>query len=298
VQSRFPDATDVEALGAGEWSSAYSFGSGDQQYVLRLGSYLEDYQKDRAAMVFTGPDLPVPEIIELGDALNGVYAISVRAYGEPLDELGEAEFRRTLPSVFRMLDAMRLVDVSATSGYGLWRPDGSAPYTSWRKFLLDVRNGPTVSRIDGWLERLESVPAAMAVFEDGYRELERLAEGCPEERHLIHANIVGDNVRVSDGQVSAVVDWGTAMYGDFLYDLGRLTFYTPWYPEMQPVEIIGEARTHHGSIGLEVPDFEERVRMCQVHVGLDAQVYNAFTERWAELERAGERTLELALRTS
>jgi hypothetical protein len=42
-----------------------------------------------------------------------------------------------------------------------------------------------------------------------------------------------------------------------------------------------------------VPRFEERLRACLVHLGLDAQAYNAFTSRWDELGRSGERTLEL-----
>ncbi len=281
-------------MGAGEWSTAYSFGAGEQQYVLRLGSYLEDYQKDRAAMAFNGPALPVPEIIELGEALNGVYAISVRAHGEPLDELDEAEFRRTLPAVFRMLDAVRAVDVSDSSGFGMWSPDRNAPFPSWRAFLLDVRNDRPEMRFHGWLERQRTVPEAVAVFEEGYGELERLVDACPEERYLMHTDIVGDNVRVRDGRVTAVVDWANAMYGDFLYDLARLIFYQPWYPEMEQVEIAQEARTHYESIGLTVPSFEERLRACQVHIGLDAQAWNAFIQRWEEVERTGRRTLELA----
>jgi hypothetical protein len=34
----------------------------------------------------------------------------------------------------------------------------------------------------------------------------------------------------------------------------------------------------------------ERVRCCELHIGLDAQAYNAFTRRWGELERSGART--------
>ena len=288
------DASDVEPLGSGAWSQVFGFRSGGQEYVLRLGSYLEDYAKDRVMSAFAGPDLPVPEIIEVGKALDGAYAISVRAYGEALDALDGARFRRTLPAIFRMLDAMRVIDVSDTTGYGMWRPDGSAPFPTWRDFLLDVRNDRPDMRSHGWRERLESQSAAAVMFEEGYRQLERLVEGCPEDRYLMHTDIVGDNVRVQNGRVSAVVDWANAMYGDFLYDLARLTFYTPWYPEMQPVEITELARAHYVSIGLEVPDFEERLRACQVHIGLDAQAYNAFTQRWDEVGRAGQRTLELA----
>jgi hygromycin-B 4-O-kinase len=298
VRSRIADAVDIEPLGSGEWSKVYSFRTGSDEYVVRLGSYLEDYEKDEVAAAFAGPDLQVPAIVELGEALGGAYAISVRIHGEPLDELDEAEFRRTLPAVFRMLDAIRVVDVSNSTGYGMWSPDGIGSFPSWRDFLLDVRNDRPAMRSHGWLERLQTVPAAVRAFEEGYRQLERLVDACPEDRYLMHTDIVGDNVRVRDGRVTAVVDWANAMYGDFLYDLARLTFYTPWYPEMQPVEISEMARAHYDSIGLDVPDFEERLRACQVHIGLDAQAYNAFTQRWDEVERAGERTLELARGTN
>jgi hypothetical protein len=62
---------------------------------------------------------------------------------------------------------------------------------------------------------------------------------------------------------------------------------------MRSLDIVAMAREHYGSIGLEVPRFEERLRACLVHLGLDAQAYNAFTSRWDELGRSGERTLEL-----
>ena len=103
-------------------------------------------------------------------------------------------------------------------------------------------------------------------------------------------------MRVLGGRVTAVVDWGNAMYGDFLYDLARLDFWAPGYPAMEAVDVLAEAEGHFRSAGVVVPDFAERVRCCEVHIGLDAQTYNAFTQRWDELERSGVRTLEAANR--
>jgi len=288
------DVRDVEPLGGGAWSQVFGFRSGGREYVLRLGTFLEDYEKDRLAVRFAGPDLPVPEIVETGEALGGSFSISARIYGEALDALPRVEFEAALPSVLRMLDAIRLANVSETHGYGVWRTDGDAPAASWREYLLDVRNGPAESRIEGWEERLQSQRWAMEMFEAGYRALEGMVESCPEERYLVHADTVGDNVRVRDGEVSGVVDWGNAIYGDFLYDLARLIFYQPWYPEMEGIDIAGAARAHHASIGLEVSAFDERLRACAVHIALDAQEYNAFMERWDGVARVGRRMRELA----
>ena len=50
-----------------------------------------------------------------------------------------------------------------------------------------------------------------------------------QERHLIHSDLLNYNVLVADGRISAVIDWGCAMYGDFLYDLAWFEFWAPWY---------------------------------------------------------------------
>ena len=296
LRERFEDVTAVEAIMGGEWSQAFSFHARDRDYVLRFGAYREDYEKDRVARRYAGPDLPIPKVHEVGQAFGGSYAVSTRMYGEPLDRLDGARYRRALPSVFRMLDAMRVADVSWAAGYGMWRPDGMAPYRSWRDMLLDVQHDHQRSRIHGWWDLLNSVPASVDVFRAGYRELQDLAAGCSEDRHLIHSDIVGDNVRVLGDEVTAAVDWGNAMYGDFLYDLARIDFWQPWYPQMGGVDVLGQAEEYFWSAGVAVHGFNDRVRCCGVHIGLDAQAYNAFTRRWRELDRSGARTLEIARR--
>jgi hygromycin-B 4-O-kinase len=297
LRERFEAVGGVEAIAGGEWSQAFAFRADERDYVVRFGAFRDDYEKDRVAFRYEGPDLPIPEVLGVGDAFGGGYALSTRVYGQALDTLDEAGYRQALPSVFRMLNAMRTADVSWTTGYGMWEPQGSAPYGSWREMLLDVQHDREGSRTHGWWELLSSAPRAAEAFRAGYRVLEALAAGCPEERHLIHSDIVGDNVRVLRGKVTGVVDWGNAMYGDFLYDLARLDFWRPWYPELEGVDVLGEAERYFRSVGVMLPDFAERVRCCEVHIGLDAQAYNAFTRRWGELERSGARTLEIAHRS-
>ena len=293
LRRRFAGVSAVEPLGGGEWSQAFSFRTGDQDRVIRFGRFPEDYEKDRLAAGFNAPDLPVPQVHEIGEALGAAYAISTRAPGVGFDTLDEAGYRRVLPALLRAWAALRAADVSGSAGYGIWRPDGSAPFASWREFLLDVECDPASSRTHGWRSRLYTVPAAAARFEEGRRQLQGLLDACPEDRHLIHADLVGDNLRVEGDRITAVVDWANAMYGDFLYDLARLTFFAPWFPELRRIDVRGLGGEHFAS----VPDFDERLRCCEVHVGLDAQAYNAFSRRWDELARSGKRTLELARRS-
>jgi len=293
LRGRFDGLEGVESLGAGEWSAAFAFRAGGVEYVLRVGDHPEDYAKDAVAARFAGADLPVPAILEIGEGLGGWFAVSRRLPGVGFDGLDTAGFEAAMPSVLQVLDAIRVLDVSSTRGYGIWTAEEVAPYGSWRECLLDVDSDPVGGRTHGWRGRLRSIPWATKVFDEGVAILEGLVEHCPEARHVIHADLMGDNMRLLDGRVTAVVDWGTAMYGDFLYDVARLVFWTPWFPEMRSLDVVGMAREHYESIGLEVPRFEERLRACLVHLGLDAQAYNAFTSRWDELGRSGERTLEL-----
>ncbi len=279
---------DLSPIGRGEWSSAFCFATRDGERVVRFGHFPEDYAKDRIAAGFARPGLPIPAIHETGSAFECDYAISERAHGVGFDTLDTSGYRRALPAVFRAIDALRSVDVSACPGYGIWRTDGSAPYASWRAALLDVGRDPPGSRIHGWRARLATVPEAVDRFEEGLRILKALVEVCPENRELIHADLMGDNLLVDGERVVEVVVWANAMFGDFVYDLSRLTFWTPWFPELEAV-LDDRVREHYAA----EPDFEARLRCYQVHLGLDAQAYNAFTERWHELERSGLRTLEL-----
>lgn len=139
--TKFPHISNLTTWGSGEWSQAFAFDTptdtGDGGYVIRFGLHLDDYQKDQLAARFAGPDLPIPTIIEIGLALDLHYALSIRAPGLPLIDLDESGLRRVLPAYFR---ALRHVDLSASSGFGLWTPDGTTPFDTWHDALLDITN--------------------------------------------------------------------------------------------------------------------------------------------------------------
>ena len=103
----------------------------------RFGAWREDFEKDRAAMGFSGPDLPVPRLIEIGEALGGFYAVSERHFGRFLEELGADGFRRIMPSLLRALDAMRRI------------PSGpERREVPWGRWLLDLLVASRVSHCD------------------------------------------------------------------------------------------------------------------------------------------------------
>ena len=78
---------DLEALSGGSWSSAWAYRAGGEELVIRFGPQVSWYEADRMAVAFAGPDLPVPEIREVGTAPSGrAYAILVRHHGRFLED--------------------------------------------------------------------------------------------------------------------------------------------------------------------------------------------------------------------
>ena len=288
------EAGDLVSVGAGDWSRAFGFRRANSDYIVRFSALEEDFAKDRRAAHYATRDLPIPPTIEIGAAFGGFYAISERVNGGYLDALSSEEIRRLLPALFAALDAARLVDLSASSGYGVWNADGIAQHQTWRAALLDIATDRPDGRIHGWRDRLAASATGAGPFDEALSSLRALVGSCPEARHLVHSDLLNRNVLVSGDRLSAVLDWGSSMYGDFLYDLAWFAFWSPWYPAWSGIDFVQEAARHYAAIGLDVPNFAERLRCYQIHVGLGGQIYSAFRGRWVSLEATARRTLAVA----
>ncbi len=291
-----PGVARVEAVGEGEWSRAFAYELNGEEFVIRFGALDEDFSKDALAARFAAPALPIPEVLAVGETRDGYYAISRRAQGRFLDDLDAGEMRVVLPSLFAAFDAARLADLSGTRGVGIWGVLGNAPHESWREALLAVREDAPGSRTHGWRKRLEASATGNGPFDAAWARLEELTRGEDVQRSLIHGDLLNRNVLTESGRISAVLDWGCAMYGDFLYDVAWLCFWQPWYPAWREIDFAREAAQHYAALGLDVPRFRERLLACQLQIGLDSQAYCAFRERWAMLEEVAQYTLALARR--
>lgn len=290
------DPESVESLRPGEWSSVYAIRRGSEALVVRFSRYRDDFEKDRAVAAASTPDLPIPAVLEIGAAFGRAYAVSRRAHGEFLETLDDSRTRLVLPRLFAALDTARLTDLSSSTGFGGWTAQGGGQYRTWREALLAVGESMPSGRTAGWRERLESSPVGAGAFDDAYARMPKLVAFCPEERHLIHDDLLNRNVMVADDRISAVLDWGNSKYGDFLFDIASLVFWQPWFPQWANIDFLGETFRHYTRIGLVVPDLEVRVRCYAVKIGLGGMGYNAWKgpERWDHLARIAARTLEFA----
>jgi hygromycin-B 4-O-kinase len=287
-------AGSVTSLGMGAWSRAYGFECGGRAFVVRFSGLEEDFRKDERAARWTSPALPVPAVVAVGESKAGFYAISERLSGDEIDDRDEAQLRALLPAIFGALAAMRAADVAHSTGYGTWDASGNAPYASWRETLLDVERDRASQRHHGWRDRLATSPTGPGPFFEAHRRLVDLAPHLTEERHLIHADLLNHNVLVAGERITAVFDWGSAMYGDPLFDLAWFCFWSAWYPAWRAIDFAAEARRHFAERKLDIPAFDERLLACQIYIGLEGQGYQAYKGLWSDLAWTAARTLEVA----
>jgi hygromycin-B 4-O-kinase len=188
-----------------------------------------------------------------------------------------------LPGLLAMLDALRDLDVSGTKGYGIWTPDRTGLAATWAQALLAISQ--ETARVPGWRAALAASPVGIGPFERGYARLAELADGLPDERRVIHGDLLNRNVLVQAPRITAVIDWGNALYGDWLYDAAWLIFWWPWFPQWQSIDITAELERHWDQHSGQPPGLHHRLQACLIHIGLDAMAYNAYRRRWDDLAR-------------
>lgn len=207
--------SELEVLHGGFWSAAYGYRIDGRGLVLRVGQNREWFDIDRDAMAYDGPDLPVPEVIEIGDGLGGAYAVSVRHYGRFLETVAPHEADNAGPTIVRLLAALKGVPPSTTP-------------PRWRDWLRSALTDDPQRHDSGWRDMLAAYPDHDALFRECEARIYSLTASCPERADLIHGDLLHANVLVNDdaSRVTAVFSWKCSQLGDFLYDTACCTFWS------------------------------------------------------------------------
>jgi aminoglycoside phosphotransferase (APT) family kinase protein len=224
-------AEGLEALTGGGWSSAWAYRSGGEELVIRFGPEVSWYEADRMAMAFSGPDLPVPQVREVGTTASGrAYAISVRHYGRFLEDTPAEQAGALAPALTRLLVALYRVPADPDTPV-TWHQPG-VPAVSWRQFLLTRLVDDPGNVVHGWSAVLAGDRELAALSAAACGRVRALAEACPERRDLVHGDLLHGNVLVSPDarRVEAVLSWKCSVRGDFLFDAAWCSFWAPFHP--------------------------------------------------------------------
>lgn len=280
-------------LPQGEWSRAYAFRQGGRDLVVRFNPAREAFDLDLVALRFASPALPIPDVLEVGEAGGGYYAISERAFGDFLEDLPPGRTEAAMPSLLATLDALRTADTSGSRGFGPWNATGDGRDPSWADFLLDVHGGTPERYRSTWRRDLAASELAERTFLEGMRELELLAPRCPNRRDVVHGDLVNRNAFVSGGRVTALIDWQCAVYGDHLFELAWLTFWAPWSPGLTAAGLPERALDHWRRLGVDLTGADLRLRCYQVRIGVSHLLYHAWRGDLPNLEATARRTAQV-----
>lgn len=284
-----PGVAEVKQLGAGAWSHAFSFVHEEAKSVIRWSDMDDNFERDARASSFSCEGLPVPQITELGRGINKFFAISPFIEGSFLETLPAPDLDRTTPSILKMLRALRVVDLSTTTGFGYWNKEGKGSHDSWKEFLLDDKNESDGSLVKGWRENIRNFPIITDVYKNLWEKFESLVEHCPSEKSLVHADLINRNVLVADDNINAVLDWGSSFYGDSLYDVAWFTFYELWYSNFReinlPQRLLKDYKTDPHT---NKADLDLRLLCYQLHIALDSLAYNSFKQTWKNAQEVAD----------
>lgn len=293
LQKQFgTDVADLEAIQTGHMSKTYSFTVGGKSYILRFNSSSESFEKDAYAHThYASPSIPIPRIVGIGQAEELAYAISEKLPGTMLNFMSEAEYRKVIPSMLEVLDAIHRVDISNQPGYGYVNARGLGQSTSWRQHIASIYEENPEDFYGHWHTLFQSSFLERSVFDTVYQKMLDLLAHCPEERYLLHGDYGFDNVLAHEGKITAVLDWALSQYGDFLYDAAYLHYFSYQY------DFLKLFREFYASKNRSIPFYDERMMCYACYTGLNAMRFFAAAQLQREYEWARERILSLLVNT-
>jgi hygromycin-B 4-O-kinase len=290
---------DLAEVEGGQIAGTFRFKSAGSDYFIsfnhpNMSQVLANELFFRERLAASG--VPTRRIVGSGRHGGYSYFIAERAEGNPFHLLGADEQTRCLPSVFRVLDGISRVRVDDTSGFGWMDAACRGSFAAWDAHLLAVGDEGEGDFYGRWHDLFRDSFLEKDRFEGYYGEMEGLLGFVPETRRLVHGGFGYGNVLVRGGEVSAVIDWQDARYGDPVFDLAYMLF---WRPEDLARAFLEEYRACAAERGGGEENLEERLRCYACYCGLDAMKFFAkqgsrsgyegavaATERLAGLARA------------
>ncbi len=279
LESKYNTLTNLEPLGAGDWSKAYAFTVNKQELVVRFSDYVDDFRADELSYSFASADLPIPQVFDVGEFDGGYCAISSRHQGRFLENSSASELEALLPAITKALAAMRNVELQPNI-YGPISPSEQT-YGSWQEFVLSVNDDVDTSRNHGWKAKLQANAQANETFEKYLSQLQNLCETIEVKPSLCHSDLINKNVLVDGERIEAVFDWGNSIAGDALYDYAWFDFWAPWHEAFETVDWrgLGFEAVRGTEFGGNDAELGARFDVCALHIGLVHLAYNFAVDR-------------------
>jgi hygromycin-B 4-O-kinase len=214
-------------------------------------------------------------VLHEGDFAGLHFTVAAKVQGRGLNQLPLDEFMAVLPSIMDLLLSLASVDTSDTAGYGWLDPNGNGKFASWGEHLCQVRDEEPGQFYDRWHELFESTFLDRRVFDHYYTKMEQMIDLTPSRRELVHGGFGYGNVLVNDGQVTVVLDWQDARYGDHVFDLAYLL---NWLDGKTQEVCVNAYQKSLKKFGRSEAHLEDRMKCYQYYTGLDGLRFAAKTK--------------------
>jgi aminoglycoside phosphotransferase (APT) family kinase protein len=290
---------DLEPLAGGAWSSAWAYRAAGEELVVRFGQEASWYEADRIAMTFAGPDLPVPEVREVGSTPSGrAYAISVRRRGRFLEDTPVELAGAITSTLTRLLVALYRVPAGPDAPV-VWHQAGP-PAGSWPEFLLAGLTDDPGRLVHGWSAALAADQELAVLAAAAAGRIRALVDACPERRDLVHGDLLHGNVLISPDarRVEAVLSWKCSVRGDFLFDAAWCSFWAPFHPGIAAADPLS-GLLHAPAVRAEpgaLLDAAARHHCYELHIGFTHLGWNLWTGDQANLAATARRLAEVVER--
>lgn len=284
---------NLEVVAGGNVAQTFSFTAGAEDYIVRFNAQmLVNFEKEAYVYEnFASPRISIPRVVHVGRAGDLHFAITEKARGQNLLQLPRSDYLALLPHLIETLDAIHQVDVGERRGYGIFDGRGVAHASSWSEHLAAINSEEAEGDFWGkWHVLFRESFLERDVFDATYHRMMQLAGYAPDERSLVHGGYGFGNVLAQDGRITAVLDWMDARYGDFLYDVAWLDFFSP------DDEFHRLFQEYYRAMGREVPHYSERLLCYECYIALDAMRFYARGNNKPNYEWARGRILSLQRR--
>ncbi|CAM4147481.1 aminoglycoside phosphotransferase family protein [Lederbergia lenta] len=257
--------SNVTAIEMGELSRVFSFTLNNKDFVVHFKNNRESF--DKATFIYEAYSsalLPIPKVIKIGNVDNMYYAISEKASGKPISLLeDDPNIDNILNNLAGHFTYMSQISMESNRVFGMISSYNNLEQNSWKETLSNFFDENQDGFHQNWTRLYSESFLEKSLFEEGFEVMIELANFSPATPHLVHGDFHLGNM-LSDGQqVTGIVDWEMAMFGDFMFDLAGLHF---WSPQL---EFPQRVRNLWAKTGKDIPYFEERLRCHLLFKGID-----------------------------
>ncbi len=294
IKASYPEYKNLKLLNSGAWSTAYRFINDGESLVVRVSNTDLNFKKDKWAYEIAGDLLPIPKVLDIKHSGDKYFCISEFVEGIYFETLDAVSLQSIKNSILNIFQGLLNTEVYNIAGFGSLGSKLEGNNVSWREYILSISQDldQEDNLIHGWRSNINKSQLFRDQFEELFQEMVSLIGCLPEVKYLIHSDLLNFNVLANKNKVTGVLDWGSSMIGDYLYDLAWFEFYEPWYPEFTKVNLVEEIR-------LNVFKFDssqykrERLLAYKLHIGLGSLAYNSYRNDWKEFKKAYDRTKKI-----